>query len=125
MEAAKACVEPNPAQTEDPNRQQQTAVERSKQAALLSCQVSEGGLVWGGQNSNMDPTCDLPGPPLWKPALPTWEDLEPQANFTEMTMPEKDIQEPPKPTADWLKKRTKIEKNVEAPNKCSKIPNWR
>ena len=48
LEAAKACVESNPTQTESPNRQHQTAVERSEQAALLSCQVSEGGLVWGG-----------------------------------------------------------------------------
>ena len=98
LEATKACVESDPTQTESSNRQHQTAVERSKQAALLSCQVSEGGLSWGGQNSNMDPNCDLPGPPQWKPALPTWEDLEPQANFMDMSAQQDDIHNSPKPT---------------------------
>ena len=41
-------LEPSPSQSAKPNEQQQTAVERSEQAALLSCQVSEGGLFWGG-----------------------------------------------------------------------------
>ena len=45
--STKDHLEPSPPQTAKPNEQQQTAVERSEQAALLSCQVSEGGLFWG------------------------------------------------------------------------------
>ena len=67
--SAKEILESSSPPTSKPNELQQTAVERSEQAALLSCQVSEGGMFWGGQDPSMVQSDNIPLPPNWKPTL--------------------------------------------------------
>ena len=112
-------LEPSPSQSAKPNEQQQAAVERSEQAALLSCQVSEGGLFWGGQDSSMAPSCDLPLPPNWKPTLSSWNDLEPQANFVSDPM-DQSVPPIPVPMIEKLKEELKMRKLLRLPNSSVK-----
>ena len=117
--SAEAHLEPSLPQTAKPNEQQQTAVERSEQAALLSYQVSEGGLFWGGQDSNMVPSCDLPLPPNWKPALSTWNELEPQANVVSDPM-DQCVPNIPVPIIEKLKEELKMRKLLRLPTSSLK-----
>ena len=116
---AEAHLEPSLPQTAKPDKQQQTAVERSKQAALLSCQVSEGGLFWGGQDSNMVPSCDLPLPPDWKPTYSTWNELELQANFVSDPM-DQCAPHMPAPTIKRLKEELRRRKLLRLPTSSLK-----
>ena len=91
LKVAEDHARPNPPQPTSPNKQRQTAMERSKQAAPLSCQVSEGGMVWGGGGKSMGSNCSLSLPLTWgantlptsgPPMLPTWDELESMTTFT-------------------------------------------
>ena len=64
----------------------------------------------------MAPSCDLPLPPDWKPALSTWDDLEPQANFVSDPM---DQCEPhiPAPTVERLREELRMRKLFRLPTK--------
>ena len=76
-------------------------------------------MFWGGQDSNMVPSCDLPLPPDWKPALSTWSELEPQANFVSDPM---DQHEPhiPAPTIERLKEELRMRKLLRLPTSSLK-----
>ena len=103
LKAAEDHAKPSPSQPSPPNRQQQTAVERSEQAAPLFCQVSEGGMGWDGGGKSMGSSCNLPLPPSWDtnpvptsrtPILPTWDELEPVTSFTCEAVHQEDTQQP-------------------------------
>ena len=77
LRTTEAKVETNPSRPENLISQKQTVMERSKQAASLSSQSSEGGLFWERQTSNGGPSCDFPLPQGWKSVLPSWQEIEP------------------------------------------------
>ena len=94
-------------------------MERSEQATLLSCQVSEGGLFWGGQDSSVVPSCDLPLPTNWKPALSSWDELEPQANFVSDPI-DQCVPHIPVPIIEKLKEELKMRKLLRLPTSSVK-----
>ena len=108
MRASEAHVESNQSQTASSNEQQQTVVKRSEQAALLFCQVSEGGLSLGEGDPNMEPSCDSQFPPRsWKSNLPSWNVLESSANFTNETVRQDNTYQPPS-SEERMKKELRL-----------------
>ena len=122
---AEVHVRSNPSQPTPPNEQQQTAVERSEQAALLSCQVSDGGMVWGGRETNLESSCSLltcvtrlgcsSHATKWKPELPSWNELEPSANFTNKAVSQDDTYQPPA-FKDKSRRKLQLRKLVRLPS---------
>ena len=123
MKLAGGQAKPSPSQSPPHSRQQQTAVERSEYAAQLSCQVSEGGKTWGGGGKSMESSCSLPLPPNWgtnhEPTkgtsrLPTWDELEPLANFTSENVEHENTHQPTT-CRSKLRKELQLKKTDQTP----------